>query len=281
VFGGGATTVAAAEAAQPGETLYPVKIWSENVRLEWENDPQMKFDLALEYTARRAVEIQKLLAADQSVSEQVMTRFENQNQQVLELAAGLPDDQTLAALERIREQAKMQEQAMAQLNVRDQTVQQTRTRIAIMLQTQEQIAQQGLQDLTWLRQQLRMIDRNRFQLNTPTSPTSPNKTGTPTQGNTNSQGESKNPHIIVTPTTGTGFGTGPGVGIDITKTPGLKNGTSTQQPGAGSSTGNPGGTDTSGGSSNPGGTDTSGRSGNPGGTDNSGGGSSGSGGGKP
>ncbi len=243
VFGGGATTLAAAQAAQPGETLYSVKTWSEDVRLDWENDQQAKLNLQLAYTTQRAGEIQNLLAADNAVPQQVLTRFENQNQQALELAAGLSDDQTVAALERIRDQARLQEQTMTKLNVQDQAAQQTQLHVQIMLKTQEQIAQQGIQDPDWLRQQLRLHDRNHIQLmipatlsaeteQTPLSSNTPETTGTLTPGSGLGTG-SQNPWTDGIPSPGSRYGTGYDKDECTTCTPNPKSGNPTQQPGPG------------------------------------------------
>jgi hypothetical protein len=187
-----------------------------------------------------------LLAADHAIPEQVVSRFENQNQLALELAAELPDDQTVAALEQIRDQARLQEQAMTKLNVQDQTAQLTHARIQAMLQTQDQIAQQGIQDPDWLRQQLRLHDRKRIQLSTPTvlnneteqtpvSGSNPGTTGTPAPGSGFGAGsaDAQNPWTDGTPTPGSGYGNGQGTGECSTCTPDPKNGNPTQQPGSG------------------------------------------------
>jgi len=313
VFAGGATTVTVAQAAQPNETLYPVKTWSEDLRLGWESDPQVKLDLALEFTARRADEIQNLFVANNSIPEQVITRFGNQQQQSLNVAAGLPDDQTIPALERIREQAIQQEQALAALNIQNQAAQETHIRLQSMIQTQEQFAQMGIQDPNWLRQR----NRNRIQLSPPTvistetgqtpvssgipwttgTPTpgsgygsggsqNPWTTGTPTPGSGYGSGGSQNPWTTGTPTPGSGYGPGSGTGDCTTCTPNPKDGNPTQQPGSdngnddnsGSGVGGNGGSDGSSGGGNDGGSDGGGSDGG-GGDGGGGGGSDGGGGG--
>ena len=264
VLGGGATTVAAAQAAQPDETLYSVKTWSEDVRLGWANDPQAKLDLALQFSARRAEEIQELFAADNNVPELVITRFENQQQQALDLAAGMPDDLVIPALEQVRDQARQQEQMMAQLHVADQATQQIHHRIQTLLQNQEQMAQQGIQNPNWLRQQLRQRGRDRNGLLTPTvgaaetgqtalpgsnpwttgTPTpgssygpggsqNPWTTWTPTPGSGYGPGGSQNPWTTGTPTPGSGYGPGQGTGGCTTCTPNPQNGNPTEPPGSG------------------------------------------------
>jgi hypothetical protein len=272
VFGGGATTIAAAQAAQPNETLYPVKTWSEDVRLGWVSDPQEKLDLALQFSTRRVEEIKGMFAVDATIPEPVMTRFENQQQQVLDLAAGMPDDLIIPALERVRDQARQQEQIMAQLHVQDQANQQIHNRIQNLLQSQEQMAGQGIHNPDLLRQQLRQHGRNHNWLLTPTAevtepgqtplpgsnpwttgtPTpcsgygpggsrNPWTTGTPTPGSGYGTGESQNPWMDGTPTPGSGYGPGPGAGDCTACTPKPQNGNPTGQPGSGGGSGSGGG----------------------------------------
>ncbi len=217
ILGGGATTVSAAQVAQPGETLYPVKLWSEDLRLGWENNPQQKFDLALQFTARRAEEIQAVLMATGTVPEPVLTRFENQQRLSLQIAANLAPEWVAPALERVRDQAREQQQTMAQSVLPNPAAQQVRARVQVMLQTQSQMAQHGLEDPEWLREQLRLRDRDRIStptlVVTETETTSitgmnPWTTGTPTPGSGYGPGESQNPWTDETPVPGSGYGPG-------------------------------------------------------------------------
>jgi len=228
VFGGGATTVAAAQTAQPEQPLYPVKIWSEDIRLGWETDSKGRLDLGLQFTARRADEISAMLAAGASVPEPVLARFENQQRQALEYAAGMPDELVLPALEQVRNQARQQEQIMMQLQVSEPTAVQIRTRVQIMLQTQAQTAQQGIEDPLWLREQLRLHER--IHVVTPTTehslPSATSTTGnnpwtteTPTPLSGYGPGESQNPWMEGTPTPGSGYGPGTGTGTSDNTNP--------------------------------------------------------------
>jgi hypothetical protein len=244
VLGVGATTVVAAQSAQPDETLYPVKIWSEDVRLDLETDPQVKLELALQFAARRTEEIRTLFVAGNTVPEEVMTRFESQQQQAMNFAADMPDERTAPALEQVRDQARQQNQFMAQLQVAEPAAQQTRARIQNMLQTQEQMALQGIQDREWLRQQLRLRGRDRIWFFTPTIQVTENAmtplsgsnswtNGTPTPGSGYGPGGSHNPWTDGTPTPGSGYGPGPGTGDCTTCTPKPRNGSPAEQPSAG------------------------------------------------
>lgn len=230
IFGGGATTVAAAQTALPEQALYPIKIWSEDIRLGWEIDPQAKLDLELQFTARRAEEIGAMLVAGGPVSEPVLTRFENQQRQTLEYAAGMSDELVLPALEQVRNQARQQEQLMMQLQVAEPVAAQIRARIQIMMQAQAQTAQQGIDDPLWLREQLRLHERIHLATPTTTEPSLPTATsatgnnpwttGTPTPLSGYGPGESQNPWTEGTPTPGSGYGPGTGTGNNPNPSPG-------------------------------------------------------------
>jgi uncharacterized membrane protein YgcG len=223
VFGGGATAVAASQNAQPDNALYFVKTVSENVRMDLEADPQARLDLALQYTARRMAETRTMLAAQDEAPDSLMLRFESQLQQALTLAAGMPNGEALQALARVRDQARVQDQTMAQMQLHAASALQTRTRVRTMLQTQEELAQAGLEDPTWLRQQLRQRTRGQIMLaiqatESAVGPESlmgdgnPWASTTPTPGSSYGAGTSQNPWTDETPVPGSGYGPGPGTG---------------------------------------------------------------------
>ncbi|MFN2120658.1 MAG: DUF5667 domain-containing protein [Anaerolineales bacterium] len=223
VFGGGATAVAASQNAQPDSALYFVKTLSEDVRMDVEADPQARLDLALQYTTRRMAETRAMLAAQSQVPESLMLRLQNQLQQALMLAAGMPNGEALQALAQVREQARLQDQTMEQLQLQTASALQTRTRVRTMLQTQEQLAQVGIQDPTWLRQQLQRHTRSQIiQTLSVTEPAvapvapagggNPWVDGTPTPGSSYGPGTSQNPWTDETPVPGSGYGPGPGTG---------------------------------------------------------------------
>jgi hypothetical protein len=263
VFGGGATAVAASQNAQPDNALYFVKTLSEDVRMDVEADPQVRLDLALQYTARRLAETRTMLAAQGEAPESLMLRLETQLQKALMLAAGMPDGEALQALAQVRDQARLQDQTMAQLQLHTETALQTRTRVRTMLQTQQQLAQAGLEDPTWLREQLRQHTRSQIMLAISTTEpvVAPESTlgggnpwtdETPTPGSSYGPGTSQNPWTDETPVPGSGYGPGPGTGdcTDCTGQP--MNGGSGSGSGAGDGTqdGTGGGGQGTGGSGN-------------------------------
>jgi uncharacterized membrane protein YgcG len=259
VFGGGASTVAVAQAAQPSDALYFVKTWSEDVRMNWETDPQAKLGLTLQFAARRAEEIRTMLQAGGTIPTALLSRFESEDQQALSLAASMPDLQAVPALVRVRDQARLQEQTMAQLQLALPVAEQTRARVRTMLQTYEQLAQLGIDNPDRLREQLRLRERDQLRLDVPTvaapesvAPTlsggNPWAIGTPIPDSSYGPGESQNPWTDEIPTPGSGYGPGPGTGecADCTGQP--------SGQGSGSQTGSGGGSQPgNGGSQGPGG----------------------------
>ncbi len=101
VLGGSGVTVAAAQNSMPDQPLYAVKTWSEDVRTGLTNKTQTRLELALEYTQRRAEEMQVMLKAGQTPPEIVQSRMQAEIDRALQLAAGQPDNQAVRAFEQI------------------------------------------------------------------------------------------------------------------------------------------------------------------------------------
>jgi hypothetical protein len=98
---GGAVVVGAQE-AMPEDGLYPVKTWSEEVRLLVEGDPLSKMDLALEFADRRAEEIVHQVDAGLPVANAIIARLMNEDDLALALAAQAGEAEAPAALEKVR-----------------------------------------------------------------------------------------------------------------------------------------------------------------------------------
>jgi hypothetical protein len=115
VFGGAGATVYAAQDSQPGEALYNVKTFSEDVRLELTTDPQAKFQLALALANQRALEIGTLIQEGELVPPVIATRLQEHMQLAFNLAAGMDDEsvQTASLLE-LKRQILDQDRVMGQ-----------------------------------------------------------------------------------------------------------------------------------------------------------------------
>lgn len=115
VLGGGGVTVAAAQSSLPDQALYPVKVWSENVRASLVTDPEAQFDLAFQFASRRTEEIHSMAEAGEAAPEAVMNQLQNQLEFALQVAANQPSDTGDQLLERARDRLRQQDQLMQQL----------------------------------------------------------------------------------------------------------------------------------------------------------------------
>jgi hypothetical protein len=153
MLGAGASTVALAQGAEPGQPLYPVKTWSEDAVLALQPSADSRLTTTLGFSERRVAEIQSSLLADRGVPDLVMLRLQSQLQQAMALAVAMPDEALIPSLERIRDRARLQEQAMLQLKLASDDALQHRLLTISMLQAQALIAQGGIDDPTWMRLQ--------------------------------------------------------------------------------------------------------------------------------
>ncbi len=96
--GTGAATVYASQDSLPGETLYPVKIWSEDVQLDLTADQEKKLDLSMDFTDRRLDEIQQLIQADLPVDETVVDTLAETMDESLEILDDIPEPATMDKL---------------------------------------------------------------------------------------------------------------------------------------------------------------------------------------
>ncbi len=232
LIGSGVTAVAAAQSAQPEDVLYPVKTWSEDVRLDWEHNPQSRLDLTLQFTDRRIAEIQASLAVNGTIPEPVLARLQSEQEQTLALAAGLPAPQVLPALTQVRNRARQQDQALSDMQLPNSHAAQYLARVETMLQNQAQLAQQGMDNPEALRQRLRNGDYSQPGTNIPAG------TSTPCNGNGSGYGpvRSQTPQVDSTPIPGSGYryGSSKTPPADITSNPGSEpQGSSTPKAGNG------------------------------------------------
>lgn len=142
LFGGGAT-VNAAQDDLPNEPLYSMKIWSEDIRLQFQNDPEQKVDRLMELARVRIQEMTRLADAGQAVPDQTRLRLEQHIQQALQLCSNLEDAALDRTLLQIRDRLQQQEQDMDRLQLhtaQDAQLAQTRT----MLQQRLQLVEDGL-----------------------------------------------------------------------------------------------------------------------------------------
>lgn len=105
----------AAKGSLPGETLYPVKLASEDLQLSLASDPAAKVGLSLQFAVERAEEIQAMVRDGQSIPESVVDRMQNHYEQALQQASTASPEETAGLLEHVSQQTRTQAQLMEQL----------------------------------------------------------------------------------------------------------------------------------------------------------------------
>lgn len=208
---GGGGVVYASQDDLPGEPLYGVKLFMEDVQLSVNSDPQAKLTMLMEMTQRRVEEITALASQGEAVPQEVQQRLEAQLQQALQTAAGMGDAQMLGALQQIQSQVQLQMQVMTVLQNQAQgETRQAAEKVRLMLETRLRQCDEGLADLQGLRNTLRNeAEIRQGQTETPAAgsgtPQGPSATE---QGSGNGEGQ-QGPAPITTPdasTTPTGEG---------------------------------------------------------------------------
>jgi hypothetical protein len=117
-MGGSGVAVYAAQDALPTDPLYAVKLFTEEVQLNFAGDSTARVNTLLDLTQRRAQEIAALGAQGKPVPEQVTNRLEAQTETALQLAAGMDDATMVRVLEQMQNRFTEQVQVIAQVQAR-------------------------------------------------------------------------------------------------------------------------------------------------------------------
>lgn len=115
LFGGAGITAYAAQDALPNDALYGLKLFGEDLRLNFTNDPQEDLDLTLAYAERRLNESAALYEDDEPIDEPLATRYRQHLNYALNLAAANDDDDLRKALIQIRSCLELHNRIMIQL----------------------------------------------------------------------------------------------------------------------------------------------------------------------
>lgn len=200
VLGGSGVTIVAAQQSLPDDGLYPVKTWSEDVRVQWTENEQTRLQLALEFANRRSVEVQQMLKAGQVPPETVQARWQAELDLAIQLAAEKPNEEAVQALQQVRVQVQVEEQALLQVgsSVSNPQAEAVLERSRTMLQDRLRMCEDGIQAPASLREHLRSRDHQHKQDGPPSSSPAPAtqptrtphlwQTGTPTIGGGNRHG---------------------------------------------------------------------------------------------
>jgi len=213
IAGGGGATVYASQNAMPGNTLYPVKIWSEDTRLAFAQNTSNQFDLNLEYANRR---VEELINMDEEglseiddpaeTSIRIMERLQLHIQEALRLAGEVGDPEK--AMIKLQTHLQTQTRLLAQqTESADPEFEKLMLQTQMMLQERLRLIDEQLDPL-YIRQQNQVQEQNQIHTETKT----PN-------GNPATAGEGpKGPAETAQGTPGSGYGPGPDV--EETPTPG-------------------------------------------------------------
>jgi len=154
--GGSGVAVYAAQDALPNDPLYAVKLFTEEVQLNFAGDPTARVDTLLEWTNRRTQEIAALGAQGKPIPEQVTNRLEEQTEAALQIAAGMDDATMARVLEQIRTRFETQLQVIAQVQTRaPEQAAPALQQVQTILAARVQVVQTALSDPQTLREQMR------------------------------------------------------------------------------------------------------------------------------
>jgi len=118
LFGGAGVVASAAQDALPNDLLYPVKILSEDVRVQLAGDAETRVALSLEFANRRVGEIGSLTARGNPVPAEVVQRLETEVETALTAAVEIEATSQARALEIIRAMLAQQLQVVSQVQDR-------------------------------------------------------------------------------------------------------------------------------------------------------------------
>lgn len=237
-LGGFTGTLYAAQDDLPGQALYPLKTWSEDIQVALTADPTRQVERLMDLAQRRVEEIVALTQAGQTPPEDVLQRMEQHIYRAMERAASQGDEQMLRTLARVQERLRAMQQTLSEA---PQTP--VRERVWTRLEAWRRLAGTGEADPAQFRQQVRERVQERIRESAPATPEprgprGPQGTSEPGPGPKGTHGAGPGPKG----TPGAGPGPGPastpgmGPGPGPTATPGIGPGptpTSGMEPGPG------------------------------------------------
>ncbi len=178
-FGGGTIAVGAAQNDLPNEPLYVLKTWSEDISLQFQNDPQLKVERLMELAEIRVQEMTQLTEDGQTPPDQVALRLEQHIHQALQICSNLDEATLNQTLLQIRDRLQEQDRIMQQLQIHaTQDAQPILERTREMLQLRLQAVENELLN--------RETIRNEFQYGQDEEQTPPAQNG---NGQQNGEGE--------------------------------------------------------------------------------------------
>jgi uncharacterized membrane protein YgcG len=139
---GGSATVAAAQDDLPNQSLYQLKLMSENVNLWFVSDPAQQINMLMEQAQTRIQEMESLASQGIVPPAEVAVQAQERIQRALQIAAQMDEASQQLALQQIRARLQTQEQQMLHLQQGactecDPMLQQTREMLQLRLRDVE------------------------------------------------------------------------------------------------------------------------------------------------
>ncbi|PKN99973.1 MAG: hypothetical protein CVU42_06385 [Chloroflexi bacterium HGW-Chloroflexi-4] len=192
LLGGSGATIAAAQASEPGDLLYNIKLLSETAALDLTVNPESQLEIALDLVDRRSNEIINLLANGEVITDGIQARFSEQIERTFILALNMPQDKAVQALIKIQDRLKIQEQTLLQSKTNGSAeALMALTQTHAMLQERLRILEDSQMNLLQIMEQLRIQE----QINNPENGNSPTNYGDiaqntpyPSEGNSSTPG---------------------------------------------------------------------------------------------
>lgn len=161
LLAGGGATVNAARDDLPDEPLYSLKLWSEDISLQFQDEPVLKVERLMQLADLRVQEMIRLTDSGRTVPDQVRQRLQEHIQLSLQICASMDDTDLEPALLQVRERLQQQDRDMEQLQIHaQQDAQPVLARTRAMLRQRLQLVDEGLLNQEMFRNSI----RNGFRL---------------------------------------------------------------------------------------------------------------------
>lgn len=113
-FAGGGVVLASG-GSLPGEMLYPIKLAVEDFRLSLTSDPVTQAERSMSFVSERVEEMRGLADKGEAIPDGVVTRMEQQIDQVVTQTAAASPDEGPGLVERLRDGMRQQQQVLEQI----------------------------------------------------------------------------------------------------------------------------------------------------------------------
>lgn len=155
------TTVYASQSSQPDQPLYPVKVWSEDIRLQLASDQQARMQLDQEFAGRRVDEAIVLAQSGRAAGAGVTNRLQALVDDALQNATLLNTDGARNALENLTANLERHKTQLEKLKEHaDPHAVAEFTRLVAILELKQELAAQGKKDPRALHELLKEMKSN-------------------------------------------------------------------------------------------------------------------------